>query len=395
VTARLTTAIRAAAGVLTCSAASLVCAQTVFATTEVCNGLDDDCDGTSDEGATNAPIWYRDADGDGYGNVAVTLAQCTPPAGYVANSIDCDDANPLLQNCNTPVSPGPVTFNDPSGNANVTLPNVTSPGDTTISSGACFVPPEGIFLTLNPICVDIQTTATFNGDAEVCIFYNDTGMTLVQEQNLRMVRCPTGQPCQALPTSHQNTNTNELCALTPAFSEFAVGTLTDVDIDFVPDLLDNCPTVVNFFQEDGDFDAVGNVCDNCTGISNPRVSAAFLAANPWVTTTGGQRDDDHDGFGNKCDAKFVGLATTAVGALDLNQFRASLGENRTLDTCGTSNTRPCAIFDLDENTSSANSIGAFDLNRFRILSGLVPGPRCPTCPLACSAGASGTCGPIP
>jgi hypothetical protein len=111
--------------------------------------------------------------------------------------------------------------------------------------------------------------------------------------------------------------------------------------------------------------------------------------------TGGQRDDDHDGFGNKCDAKFVGLATNAVGALDLNQFRASSGRNRDVDTCGTSGTRPCAIFDLDENNTTANAIGALDLNRFRALSGFLPGPKCPTCPLTCAAGANGTCGPIP
>jgi hypothetical protein len=38
--------------------------------------------------------YFRDADGDGYGNIMVTLVTClvTPPAGYVINSADCNDA---------------------------------------------------------------------------------------------------------------------------------------------------------------------------------------------------------------------------------------------------------------------------------------------------------------
>ncbi|MGH9887742.1 MAG: hypothetical protein ACREBE_19580, partial [bacterium] len=78
-------------------------------------------------------------------------------------------------------------------------------------------------------------------------------------------------------------------------------------------------------------------------------------------------------------------------------FRASSGKTRDLDTCGTAGNRPCAIFDLDENTTTAGAIGALDLNRFRALSGFVPGPKCALCTgtgsaqLPCTAGASGNC----
>jgi hypothetical protein len=55
---------------------------------EICNGLDDDCDGESDP--TSA--WYADADGDGYGTGAKQLA-CAAPDGTTAEGNDCDDAD--------------------------------------------------------------------------------------------------------------------------------------------------------------------------------------------------------------------------------------------------------------------------------------------------------------
>jgi len=59
--------------------------------TEVCNGLDDDCDTTPDNGATDTTTYYEDVDGDGYGDFDSTLDACTQPANYVTNHDDCDD----------------------------------------------------------------------------------------------------------------------------------------------------------------------------------------------------------------------------------------------------------------------------------------------------------------
>lgn len=39
-------------------------------------------------------MWFQDADGDGYGNPAISVQACSAPAGYVANNFDCDDTNP-------------------------------------------------------------------------------------------------------------------------------------------------------------------------------------------------------------------------------------------------------------------------------------------------------------
>ena len=124
---------------------------------------------------------------------------------------------------------------------------------------------------------------------------------------------------------------------------------TDPDGDGICGASDNCSTVANADQVDADLDGVGDACDNCTKMSNPRVDASFLGANPWATLTGGQRDDDHDGYGNKCDAKFPGISGLFVGNGDLTEWRASNTKDRTLDQCGTVGTRPCAVFDLDES----------------------------------------------
>ena len=66
--------------------------------TEVCDGIDNDCDGVTDNGgsiedggALDARGWFRDADGDGYGNAGDTVRACTAPEGYLNAAGDCDD----------------------------------------------------------------------------------------------------------------------------------------------------------------------------------------------------------------------------------------------------------------------------------------------------------------
>ena len=60
---------------------------------EVCDGQDNDCDMEIDEGIDDMPIWYRDADGDGYGNRDLITEACLQPSGYVENDLDCDDTD--------------------------------------------------------------------------------------------------------------------------------------------------------------------------------------------------------------------------------------------------------------------------------------------------------------
>ncbi len=74
---------------------------------EVCNGIDDDCDGDTDEDdATDAAIWYADSDGDGYGDSAVTTVSCESSSSTVEDDTDCDDSDPE-------VFPGSARSDDP------------------------------------------------------------------------------------------------------------------------------------------------------------------------------------------------------------------------------------------------------------------------------------------
>jgi len=145
--------------------------------TEICNGIDDNCDGLVDEGLS-VTTYFLDIDGDGFGSAAggggVSLDTCliVPPTGYVANDFDCDDTDADIHpdspevcdaidnNCNGKVNDGLPRFiyyfdNDSDGF-----------GDELISIDTCTTaPPNYVSIALD--CNDED--AAINPDSpEIC-----------------------------------------------------------------------------------------------------------------------------------------------------------------------------------------------------------------------------------
>lgn len=88
--------------------------------TEVCDGVDNNCDGFTDD--LTIYTYYIDTDGDGFGSISSSVDTCdnTAPLGYVNNPGDCNDADAAINpnaievcdgqdnNCNAQVDELPV-----------------------------------------------------------------------------------------------------------------------------------------------------------------------------------------------------------------------------------------------------------------------------------------------
>ena len=98
---------------------------------ETCDGLDNNCNQQTDEGLTLV-TYFLDMDGDGFGDMAVTLSACLQPTGYVLNNTDCDDTNAV-------VNPGATEIinNNIDENCDGLIEVIDNDGDGSNSSVDC------------------------------------------------------------------------------------------------------------------------------------------------------------------------------------------------------------------------------------------------------------------
>jgi len=163
--------------------------------TEVCNGIDDNCDGNIDEGVETT--FYADADGDGYGDAASSVSACSAPEGYVADNTDCNDAdvsvnpgmtevcNGIDDNCDGNIDEGVTitSYNDADldgyGNPGMSNTGCTIPAGYILNNGDCNDASASIYPGAIEVCgngidddcdgaIDVVSTISAVGSTTIC-----------------------------------------------------------------------------------------------------------------------------------------------------------------------------------------------------------------------------------
>jgi hypothetical protein len=135
---------------------------------EACDGIDNNCDGATDEGVLST--FYTDADGDSFGDLATAVEACEPPAATVADATDCNDNDPTAfpgnpeacdgidNNCDGTVDEGVLStfYADADGD---------SFGDPATAVEACEPPAATV---ADATDCDDASAGTFPGNTELC-----------------------------------------------------------------------------------------------------------------------------------------------------------------------------------------------------------------------------------
>ncbi|MEZ4960186.1 MAG: MopE-related protein [Saprospiraceae bacterium] len=145
------------------------------AATEVCDGVDNDCDGQTDNGVLIT--YYADSDGDGFGDPANSILDCSAPTGYVLDNTDCDDSDGKE-------FPGQIWYLDFDGDlysdgtsqtACERPANYFTEGELTETSGDCNDGDPSINPAATEVCDGVDNNCDGQADNGVLItYYADT-----------------------------------------------------------------------------------------------------------------------------------------------------------------------------------------------------------------------------
>ena len=201
-------------------------------TTEICDGIDNNCDGNIDEGFTLIEQ-YPDTDGDGYGDFNSPPSYfCNLEPGFATNNSDCDVIDPSINPGATEIC-GDGADNNCDGNVDE--------GCDTDLDGIIDIS-DNCPNTYNPTQLDTDG----DGIGNVC----DNCPSIPNPDQLDSDGDGVGDVC-------------DNCLLIPNPDQI------DTDSDGIGDACDNCPSLPNPDQLDSDGDGIGDVCDICPTIPDP------------------------------------------------------------------------------------------------------------------------------
>ncbi|MCB9766044.1 MAG: putative metal-binding motif-containing protein [Alphaproteobacteria bacterium] len=153
------------------------------AATEVCDGVDNDCDGVTDPpSAADADTWYADSDGDGFGDASNPSVACDTPSGYTDDDNDCDDTDGA-------VNPDAVEVCDSVDND---CDGVTDPDDAWWDTAWAYRIPVTVTAAATdvdgpPVAVDVDFRAALDSLGDSGSFNEDSVRVVLQD-------CAAGQP---------------------------------------------------------------------------------------------------------------------------------------------------------------------------------------------------------
>jgi hypothetical protein len=267
--------------------------------TEICNGVDDNCDGTVDEGCAT---YYRDADGDTYGDPGDSITATSQPAGYVANAGDCDDTdanvnpgateicNGIDDNCDGNIDEGCATYyqdsdGDTYGNPAVSQVATSQPAGYVTDSSDCDDTDANVNPAATEICNGVDDNCDGNIDEGCATYYQDSdGDTY---GNPAVSQVATSQPAGYVTDSSDCDDTD--ANVNPGAIEICNG----IDDNCDGNIDEGCAT----YYQDSDGDTYGNPAVSQVATSQPA---------GYVATPGDCDDNDntvYPGASELCDGK--------------------------------------------------------------------------------------------